>query len=480
MDNKTLPRLLVAAPSSGSGKTLVTCGLLEILMRRGMPPRAYKCGPDYIDPMFHRQVQGIESGNLDSFFADGEELRRILRAQQEPCAILEGVMGIYDGLSVTTGRASCYEIAALTDTPILLIVDAAGAGRTVISLMKGILADDGQQLIRGILLNRISEGFYAQLRPVLERELAESGFPGVRLLGGIPRVPGCSFESRHLGLKLPEEIDGIREKIRSFADVMEETCETEAILAMMAEAGASCLPAGAPEEMDTDPVRPVSSSVESLGHKPVIAVARDEGFCFYYRENLELLEQAGAEIRFFSPIHDRALPEGTAGLLLGGGYPELHLEELSRNTAMLDAIRLAIHAGMPSIAECGGFMYLHRVVRDRTGRSYPLVGAVDGECFDTGHLVRFGYLQIMPDHARHPSAFGQDLTGLKGHEFHYYDTSAPGEDCLVEKPASKKSWRCMICDDTRMWGFPHFYYGSGPDWLTGFIHRAMEAAYGKQ
>ena len=473
-ETKHIPRLLVAAPASGSGKTLVTCALLEILRRRGRMPHAYKCGPDYIDPMFHRQVQGIESGNLDSFFSDADGLRRILFSQEEACAVLEGVMGIYDGLSVEDERASCHEIAGMTDTPVLLVVDASRVGRTVLSSIVGILADDEAHLIRGILLNRISPGFYAKLCPVAERELAAAGYGEIRLLGGIPTVQDVAFESRHLGLKLPEEIDDIREKIGKFAGVIEESCDVEGILGIMEEAG-EIAAAG-----ETDVPSLSGRTGDDAGNAPVIAVARDEAFCFYYRENIELLERLGARIRYFSPIRDRALPEGTAGILLGGGYPELHLEELSGNTAMLDAIRQALRTGVPSIAECGGFMYLHRSVRDRQGRVYALVGAVDAECADTGHPVRFGYLQLVADGEHRPSAFGGDLSGTRGHEFHYYDTTYPGEDCIAEKPGTGERRRCMICDDLRMWGFPHLYYGSRPECLTGFVRAAKEVADGKQ
>ncbi|MCR5094616.1 MAG: cobyrinate a,c-diamide synthase [Lachnospiraceae bacterium] len=465
-----IPRVMIAAPASGSGKTLLTCGLLEVLKQRGITPAALKCGPDYIDPMFHRQVLGVESGNLDPFFCDAEALHGILREGQGRHLLIEGVMGIYDGMSTESRQGSCYEVGEMTDTPIILVVSASGIGRTVISLIRGILADDERQLIRGVLLNRISRGFYERLRSVLEKELSDAGYGHVRLLGGIPAVPELVFESRHLGLKMPEEIGDLRERIRRFAAVLEGTCDVDAILRIMDGAEEFA----APEQGGQFSV----NFAVSNDSRPLIAVARDEAFCFYYRENLRLLEQAGARIAYFSPLHDRELPEGASGLLLGGGYPELHLKELSGNTSMLEAVRSALGQGMPSIAECGGFMYLHRSVKDREGRAYPLASVIDGECTDTGHPVRFGYLEVAQENGGGNRAFGRDLTGLKGHEFHYYDSTACGSSCLFEKPVSGQQWKSMTCSDTQMWGYPHFYYGSHPSFLQGFIRAAQEYAHG--
>ncbi len=459
------PRLMLAAASSGSGKTLLTSGLLAALSGRGIPLRAYKCGPDYIDPMFHRQVLGIESENLDPFFCDAMELKRLLGGGAGTFSVVEGVMGIYDGLSVDSLRASCYEAADMTDTPILLLVDASGVGRTILSQIRGILEDDEKRLIRGILLNRISPAFYDKLKPCLEEMLEASGLGSVRLLGSLPKMSGMEIESRHLGLRLPEEIPNLRDRLHLLGDRLEDCCDLDGILRIMEGAG--------PLEL-SEPAKAAPAPPLPAGERPLIAVARDEAFCFYYEENLRLLAQAGARLACFSPLHDEALPRGTAGLLLGGGYPELHLRELSRNTSMLNSIGSSIRAGLPSIAECGGFMYLHRSVRDREGTSYPLVGVIDGDCAYTGHLVRFGYLQIAEEAGLKGRAFGAKLTGLKGHEFHYYDSTACGSSCLVEKPFSKQRRRCMLCDDRRMWGYPHFYYGSNPAWLQGFVRAARE------
>ena len=455
---------MIAGAGSGSGKTLITCAMLEVLRRKGKKPGACKCGPDYIDPMFHRRVQGVDSGNLDSFFMDQDAIRQALCRHSDGYVVIEGVMGIYDGMAVDDLRGSCYEIAELTDTPVLLIVDASGRGRTVISVIKGILSDDRAKLIRGLILNRISEDFYTKLLPVLKRELYAAGFGYVKLLGGLPRTESMTIKSRHLGLLMPYEIEDLKEKINRFADVMEKRCELADILTMMEEAAA--LPTA--DAQATDTYAPCKARA------PVIAVARDEAFCFYYEENIEALRKAGARIAFFSPLRDQTLPEETAGIVLGGGYPELYLDDLSANSTMLRSIREAIDSGMPSIAECGGFMYLHRTIRDQENRAYETVGAIEGECFYTGHLVRFGYLRLAAGDKGSPEAFGTVLNGIRGHEFHYYDSTNQGESCMAVKPVSGNQWRCMICDDHRMWGYPHLYYPSCEGLAGGFIKAARE------
>ncbi len=472
MDNKDIketakpnkgvnPRVMIAAAGSGSGKTLITCAMLEVLRKRGLNPRAFKCGPDYIDPMFHRRVLGTESSNLDSYFMDSYFIRHNVKRYSDRYTVIEGVMGIYDGMDVSDIKGSCYEIAQITDTPVILVVDASGVGRTVISQIKGILADDRYGLIKGIILNRISEGFYDKLKPVLSEELKDAGYENMKILGGIPKTAGIDIESRHLGLKLPNEIEGIRDKIGRFAEVFEEKCDIDGILELMKEAPV----------ITDDEVTSNEDVCESADH-PVIAIARDEAFCFYYEDNIEALIRAGARIKYFSPIHDKSLPEKTAGIVIGGGYPELYLEELSANTDMLTSVRDAIESGMPSIVECGGFVYLHRQVKDKEGRGYGLIGAIDGECSYTGHLVRFGYIQIEGDDSRAPKAFGVSIKGIKGHEFHYYDSTSNGEDCTAIKPTTGRTWECMMTGDNRLWGFPHLYYPSCKGFAEGFIKAA--------
>ncbi len=439
------PRVLLAAAKSGSGKTMICCGLLEHLKRTGADPVSFKCGPDYIDPMFHKRVLGIESDNLDTFFSDREAVRRMVAGSDGGCVCIEGVMGIYDGSSPSGIAGSCYQTAEYTDTPIILIIDARGVGRTVISLIKGILGDDEKGLIKGLILNRMSKSYYERLKPCLEEELVKTG-KDLKLLGFVPQLKDVGFDSRHLGLKLPSEIEDIAGKLGRVADALEENCDTEALR----------------DIMDTAPdIEAGEKRVDIISRDKAckLAVAMDEAFCFYYRENLKILSGLGAEIEYFSPLHDKSLPEGVKGILLGGGYPELHAKELGDNVTMRDDIRKHVLNGIPCLAECGGFMYLHESLRLEDGTEYPMAGVIEGGvCYPAGQLLRFGYMEI--EECR--NGYYRGIEGLKGHEFHYYESSACGQECTALKRTTDKRWECMGGDGGSLWGFPHFYYASNP------------------
>ena len=230
---RQIPRIMIAAAGSGSGKTVITCALLSILKDRGMNPVSFKCGPDYIDPMFHRSVLGIDSHNLDTYLAGPDGVASVFEDAVSRCgygfAVIEGVMGIYDGMTPGSLNGSCYEIAGITKTPIVLVADASGVGQTVVSLIKGVLADDRDHLVKGIILNRMSDAFYEKLLPYLREELAKIR-DDVEVLGHIPKSDEFVLESRHLGLKLPGEIDGIRERIARAAKIMETGCRTDDVI----------------------------------------------------------------------------------------------------------------------------------------------------------------------------------------------------------------------------------------------------------
>ena len=366
---KKIRRIMIAAPKSGSGKTTITCGLLQIFKENGEDISSCKCGPDYIDPMFHRQVLGVPSRNLDTFFTGEEGTRKLFLKdrREDELVVMEGVMGLYDGLGGIREEGSSYHLAKVTQTPILLVVDAKGMGRSVIPLIAGFLAYDKAHLIRGVIFNRMSAAYYEILKPLAEDEL------GIAVLGYFPENKDLQIASRHLGLCMPGELEDLQGQIRMTAERLRETADISKLLQIAEEA----------EPLEEETV--VEDSVEtSEAMRPRIAVARDEAFCFYYEENLRLLEQAGAEPVYFSPLHDRNLPENIHGLLLGGGYPELYAGQLSENDAMRTAIRKAVTDGLPTVAECGGFLYLHTTLTDREGHSYPMAGVLPGKCFDTG------------------------------------------------------------------------------------------------
>ena len=449
-----IKRILIAAPSSGSGKTIFTCGLLNLLKRQGRDVTGFKCGPDYIDPMFHDKVLGIGSGNLDTCFCTDAQVADTVAGCGHEYAVIEGVMGIYDGLGGLDLKASCYDVARASDTPVLLLVDARGAGRTIISVIRGILEDDSRGLIKGIILNKVSKGFYGRLSHCINEELSVAGFKA-RVLGHLPQLKDVKIESRHLGLMRPDETAGIREMLDKVADGIEEFCDVPAIMDIMENT----------EELKSlaDEAATVSTGSPVLK----LAVAKDEAFCFYYRENLKLLESRGIELVFFSPMHDAQLPKDIAGIYLGGGYPELYLKELSENKTMIADIRNALEGGIPSVAECGGFMYLHEQISDDTGKAYDMAGLVKGSCEKKGGLQRFGYVGLSPAEGRGGRLINA-LDGMKGHEFHYYDSTDCGCDMIVKKAGDDKSWMAMHISDRHVWGFPHMYFASCPGFVSEF------------
>ena len=376
-----LDRVMIAAPKSGSGKTTITCAILQTLKDMGKQVVSYKCGPDYIDPMFHQRVIGIPSKNLDTFFTGENDTRKLLLKNRtgEEIAVIEGVMGLYDGLGGVREEGSSYHLAKVTKTPIILVVDAKGMGRSVIPLIAGFLAYDTEHLIRGVILNRMSKSYYEIIKPLIEAELQ------IRVFGYLAEQQ-LQIQSRHLGLHLPGEIKEIQRQLEVAAEELQKSVSIETIIQIAASA----------ETIEIEKITETTEKITSteLITKPLIAVARDEAFCFYYEDNLLLLKEYGADIAYFSPLHDKELPEGSSGLLLGGGYPELYAKELEENTAMRKEIKAAVESGMPVVAECGGFLYLHTAIRDRDGHPYQMAGVLPAACQDTKKLVRFGYIEL--------------------------------------------------------------------------------------
>ena len=462
-------RVMIAASASGSGKTLFTSGLIEVLRRRNIEPCAFKCGPDYIDPMFLRSA-GISCRNLDTFFSTEDEIIRSVGDSDGHYTVIEGVMGIYDGISPDSLKGSCYEISEITRTPIVLLMNCAKAGRTLISMLKGVLSDDRAKLIKAVVLNRISTSYYEKLKIQLEKEISAIR-RDVVLAGHIPDDADLTIGSRHLGLSLPGETKDLEAKIGRMADLIEEKCDITSII----NAAAADDPAPPPKTVS--PSKPDHSINVLSGSETILAVAEDEAFCFCYAENLELFERFGAKIRFFSPLQDERIPENASGIYLVGGYPELHLEKLSTNKSMLKSVRDALRSGMPSLAECGGYMYLHRSVADPDGREFDTVGVIDAKCVYTGHLVNFGYVEVRKccEEADFPADdLRASVSGLKGHEFHYYKSTGDERDVILCKPSTGRCYESMLAGCSRLWGFPHFYHPAHPGFLEAFVNRMRE------
>lgn len=431
-------QFLLTAPRSGEGKTMMTCALLAALQARGEEVCSFKCGPDYIDPMFHRAVLGAECHNLDLFLAR-EEVVRSLYARgcaHHTAAVCEGVMGYYDGLGGVRDTASAWHVADTLGLPALLVVRPKGQSLTLAAEMRGLDAFRTPSHLTGILLNDCSEKLYKLLAPMLERET------GLPMLGYLPHLPEAAIPSRHLGLYTAGEIQDLQGKLTLLADTAQKTIDWARLFALCER------PAPAVPPMPEQNVRSVR-----------LAVARDEAFCFTYAETLEALEDAGAELCFFSPLRDAALPEGAAGLYLPGGYPELYAHQLSENETLLHEMREKIIAGLPTVAECGGFLALGQTLAGSDGVAWPMVGALPGQGTDAGHLVRFGYANLT---ARADSLLFRAGETLPVHEFHRWDSTENGTDFTAQKPLGGRSWACGVATPTLYAGFPHLYWAGTP------------------
>lgn len=431
-------QFLLAAPRSGSGKTTMTCALLMALKRRGCAPCAFKSGPDYIDPMFHRAVLGVESRSLDLFFSAPETVRTLYArgAAGHGAAVCEGAMGFYDGLGGVSDRASAWHLADTLGLPVLLVVEPKGQSLTLAAELKGLVNFRTPSHIAGILLNNCTARMHALLAPMLEKET------GLPVLGFLPKLPEAVIGSRHLGLYTAAEVENLQQKLALLADAAEEHIDWPRLLALCEKE-----PPALPARAETPPAR------------VRIAVAQDEAFCFTYAETLEAFRDAGAEVVFFSPLRDTALPENIGGLYLPGGYPELHARELSENTSLLREIKQKIESGLPTAAECGGFLYLGQSLTDAEGQSWPMAGVLPGEAKDAGRLVRFGYAALSADS---DSLLFRAGESFPIHEFHHWDSTANGTALAAKKPVGGAAWRCGFVNEHFYAGFPHLYWAGTP------------------
>lgn len=478
----SIPRIVLGAMSSGSGKTLVTCGLLQALLNRHIKVSSFKCGPDYIDPMFHSHIIGTKSRNLDSFFTDENTVNYLLakNSMDMNISVIEGVMGYYDGLSGVTTKGSTYDIARITGSPVILIMNAKGMSLSMIAAIKGIMEYREDSNITGVILNNISPMFYETIKRKIEEELK------IQVFGYVPKLEHLTIESRHLGLITPEEIDGLKEKINQLAMVLEETIQIDKILSV-AEAAIDV----SYEEVNAVRTKDNENRIENVTIKESvkrienvalresvtikenvkIGIAKDKAFSFYYEDNFELLKSMGASLEFFSPLEDKKLPD-VDGLWIGGGYPELYVKELSSNVSMRESIDRAIKGGMPCIAECGGFMYLHEELEKleelegEAGKYYPMVGIIKGKAYKTNRLQRFGYIEL---ESKKDSILGKAGTKMQAHEFHYYDSEIPGNDFIATKPINKRNYECIHISENLLAGFPHLYLYSNIELAQNYI-----------
>ena len=429
---------MIAAMGSGSGKTIVTAGLLMALKKRNIAVRSFKCGPDYIDPMFHTRVLGVPCRNLDLFLLgqrgvlrefSGKEGADILQeTSEQPLAVIEGAMGFYDGIGGTT-EASAYEVAKLLRTPVILVVKPRGQSATLAAEICGLMNFRPENHITGVILNECSAALFDHLRLIIERECGE-----------------------------------FRDRFEAIVARMEETVGIDRILAC----------AGSMENETVEAKMPgmVDSAWEIPGNNCRIAVARDEAFSFYYESSLDAIRRAGAELIPFSPLRDRCLPANISGLYLGGGYPENYAAELSSNKEMLRNIREAIENSLPTVAECGGFMYLQEKLQGSDGKFYPMVGVLTGETARTPRLVRFGYVTLT---AEANSMLFRAGESVPAHEFHHWDSTECG-DGLTARKYDGRNWKCGVVNDRLYAGYPHLELGGDAPLAERLVQACLEYA----
>ena len=457
MAENSKKRILIAGTNSGCGKTTVSIALMKALKDRGLDLCAFKCGPDYIDPMFHRAVLGIPSYNLDPFFCGPEQLRGVLSGHAKEFSVIEGVMGYYDGTGAD-GQASTFDVADATETPVILVVNVRGMYTSAGAVIRGFREYRKDSRIKGVIFNGASAMTYNDFRTIAERE-------GVKACGFMPRLPEAEIGSRHLGLITAAEIEDLQERIAALGAKAAECLDIDGIMELAGEAPMLDKSVGiGPDRSVAEAAGGPEASTEK--NRIPIAVAKDEAFCFIYEENIELLEAAGFEPVWFSPLHDNEIPKGAKALYLPGGYPELYTMELSKNDRMLYSVKTAILHGIPTFAECGGFMYLHERLD-----GIPMVGAIPGGCFKTERLQRFGYITLT---AKEDNMLCRAGESIRAHEFHYYESEDPGSGFRAEKPSGKRGWDCVHASASLYAGYPHLYLPANPGFAADFARRAEE------
>jgi cobyrinic acid a,c-diamide synthase len=451
-----LPRLLIGGVASGVGKTTLVVGLIRALQARGLRVAPFKCGPDYLDPSYHSRAAGRPCASLDGWMMGRDAVLSTLARGARGCdiALIEGVMGLFDGASPTSDVGSAAEIARWTATPVVVAVDASGMARTIAAIDRGLAGFDPAVDVIGLIANRVGSAGHLDL-------LRRAADPG-RVLGGLPKAPDIGFRSRHLGLHRASEHELPESSFDRWGELVGEYVDLERVL--------ECARA-APELI----APPAEKPVRGL-HRCRIGVAVDDAFHFYYQDNLRRLEALGAELVEFSPLADAELPE-VDGLYLGGGYPELYAEALADNRALRRAIREFAAAGRPVYAECGGLMYLARQLHDLAGRSHEMTGVLDIEVTCRDRLQALGYVEV---ETQQPSILGGPGLRFRGHQFRYSEITRVGD--RVDRIYSLRRRRDgQRSEEGLSWGnvlasYVHAHWASNPLVAEGLVRRCAEQA----
>ncbi|MBI3615904.1 MAG: cobyrinate a,c-diamide synthase [Candidatus Omnitrophica bacterium] len=485
-----MPRLLIAGTHSGVGKTTVMIGLLQAFTQRGMAVQPFKSGPDYIDPGYHTAVSGRPCRNLDSWLVPPQRLVTLFQrsAGQAGLSLVEGMMGLYDGIGALGEEGSTAELAKRLRCPVLLVLDAGSLSRSAAAVVRGYLQFDRRVKIVGCFLNRVGgPGHFRLVKEGIEK------LAGVPVVGFLPKDDRLNLPERHLGLIPSTEDQQWKKILGPLSARIREGVDLNAIerLAQQAEPLPVIARSEGPKQSKDEIASGISCLAAAKGGRTTsfaevarndgrtlsvpIGIAMDEAFNFYYQENLELLEELGAEVVPFSPLHDSALPDRMAALYLGGGFPEVYAPELTRNRRLFQQIRRAAASGLPIYGECGGLMFLSRAIRDSRGRRSPMVGLIPGEIEMSGRLQHFGYKRLR---VRKASLLTKKGEGARGHEFHHsVCVGVPTRSTAAYEATPAVGGKGRLEGYARgslLASYIHLHFLSQPRWAGRFVQAARK------
>lgn len=448
--NVRIPRIVIAGTSSGVGKTTVSISIMAAFAMKGIKVQPFKVGPDYIDPGFHKLATGRISRNLDSHLIDDNSLIEIF---DKACigadiAVIEGVMGLFDGSR--SGSGSTAEIARLLKAPIVLTVDASGMAESVAAIAKGFDLHDERHGIDGVILNKVGSERHIKM---LSESLARSG---IKIFGAIKRDETVKVKERHLGLTQATETIDVAKKIEQLASIGMKKIDLKEVESVAKTAGVLSYQQGLFSGNDTK--------------KSALGIARDRAFSFYYEDNLDILRDLGAELIEFSPMKDKALPEGINGLYLGGGFPELFSEELSANKEMMNEIRLKSKDDMPVYAECGGLVYLSKDLVDSEGNTWPLCGVHPARARMNKKLQSLGYRSATTIEDNVLTSKGSEI---RGHEFHYSSLYQPDDQKRAYKLEKDSGCEGFISNNT-LASYIHLHFATEKRWAKSLVEKSVD------
>ncbi|GAA2698091.1 cobyrinate a,c-diamide synthase [Aeromicrobium ponti] len=452
-------RLVIAGTGSGVGKTTLTIGLMSALKSRGLEVQGFKCGPDYIDPSYHTAVTGRPARNLDSWMLSEETVKDIYvrGSKGADISIIEGVMGFFDGKNPRTNAGSTAEISMITESPVILVVNCASMARSAAAIVKGFqLLAEGPNIV-GVIANKVgSEGHFKIVKTAIEQECS------IPVIGYLQRELDIEIPERHLGLIPSIERGELQPFFQQLGELAEKTIDIDEIIKL---SKAKALQGNSASLFEKE------NSEKSVR----IAVAKDAAFNFYYPENLEMLEAAGAELIYFSPLAGEVLPANVDGLYIGGGFPEEFAHSLSVNTEVKNSIKEAVESGLPTLAECGGYMYLTEAITTTEQREYSMVGIIPGKVKMQSKLAALGYREITGEHSNFLLA---ENIQARGHEFHYstFETNETGNQAYSSKGmrGQKKEGYMKY---NLVAGYTHIHFASCPELVHNWIAKCKENVY---